>query len=566
MKNKLKIINLFIIALAFSTISCGDDDNQVSLVNLQDLELTIDENPADGEVLGTITSDGVGVGFSITSQTPSGALSVDAGTGEVSVADASLFDFETHSTITATISAENAENSASVTISVINVSEVTTQSLEVTIDENPINGQVLGTLQTAGSGALNFSITSQSPDGAMNVDASTGEVTVADASLFDFEVNPTLTATVEVDDSEPATITINLTNVYELTIQDFSVDIDENPTNGQVLGTLQTDGSGVLNFSITSQSPDGAMNVDASTGEITVADASLFDFEVNQTLTATVGADDSDPATITINLNNVNELSVEDYESTIDENASDNQSLGFVPVIGDGDLSFFIISQTPANAMDIDQFDGELTVRTPEIFDYETNPVITASISVNNESSGETVDQTLTVTINLNNVNEIGDFAYGGVIFWVDPADNNHGLVCSTTEQGNAPWGCSGTDVAAANGTAITTGKTNTEAMAAACSEAGSLAITALNLTLNGFSDWFVPSKDEMYEIYLNREAINAVLTASGGEIFSNSYWTSTQFNVNNGWFQSFSNGSQAGTGKTGAIKYRVIREFDLGF
>lgn len=469
MKNKLKIIHLFVIVLALATFSCRDDDNQVSLVTLQDLEVTIDENPTDGQVIGTIMSDGVGVGFSITSQTPSGALDIDSGTGEVSVADASLFDFEANSAITATISADNAENPASVTISVTNVNEVTTQSLEVTIDENPTNGQVLGTLQTTGSGALNFSIMSQSPDGALSVDASSGELTVADASLFDFEVNPTLTATVTADDSEPAAITVNLNNVNELTVQDFSVDIDENPANGLSLGTVEADGDATLSFSISSQTPTGALSIDASTGELTVEDETLFD--------------------------------------------------------------------------------------------YETNSEITATISVDN--SGNV--QSLTATVNLNNINEVGDYSYGGVIFWVDAADNNHGLVCSTSEQGNAPWGCSGTDVTAANGTAITTGKANTDAMAAACVEAGSLAITALNLTLNGYSDWFVPSKDELYEIYLNRETINAVLTANGDEIYSNSYWTSTQFNTTNGWFGSFSNGFQGGTGKHGEIKYRVIREFDFG-
>lgn len=92
-------------------------------------------------------------------------------------------------------------------------------------------------MQTIGGWALAFSITAQTPEGALNINASTGELEVADAKLFDFETNPQLIATVKVDGAtNTGTVTVNLTNL-EVTVQNLMVTMDENPTNGESVGT-----------------------------------------------------------------------------------------------------------------------------------------------------------------------------------------------------------------------------------------------------------------------------------------------------------------------------------------
>ena len=45
--------------------------------------------------------------------------------------------------------------------------QISLEDLEVIIDENPSIGQVIGTIQSSESGSLIFSITSQSPEGAL---------------------------------------------------------------------------------------------------------------------------------------------------------------------------------------------------------------------------------------------------------------------------------------------------------------------------------------------------------------------------------------------------------------
>jgi len=535
MNKKIKQSYLFILSVLLITIGCSNDDNAGSNieVGLQDLEVTIDENPTDGQVIGTIGTDGsAGQGFSITSQTPSGALSIDPTSGEVTVDDASLFDFEANSTLTATVTAENAENTVTVTVNLNNVSEVSAQSLEVTMDENPVDGQSIGTLQTNGS-ASGFTITSQSPTGAMSINSGTGELTVADATLFDYESNPTLTATVSMEDAQnPVSVTVNLNDVLEITIQDFTVTVDENPNDGQVLGNIQANGNGTLSYSITAQSPMGAMAINTGTGELTVLGPNLFDFETNPVITADISVTDgteSISATATINLNDVDEVSATNTNLTIDENPSNGDVIGVLQASG-SNLTYTITFQNPAGAFNIDQNTGELSVADETLFDFETNPNMLATISVSNGT--QTVSANAFVA--LNDLNEIGEFKYGGIIFWIDPASNNSsGLVVSLNVQAtNVPWGCLGI-ATGATGTAIGTGQTNTDIIMASSCASGSAAEIASNLNENGFDDWFLPSADELNELYSNVSIVGNAITSNGGDVISNSYWSSTEVDIN---------------------------------
>ena len=329
MKNTLKLIA---ITLLFTTFSCNNDDDINYEITTEDLVVAFDENPTDGDAVGTVQASGNGtLSYSITSQTPTGALSIGAATGALTVADAALFDFETNPTITANISISNSENTETITatINLNNENELSTQNFTATIDENPTDGQVLGTVQATGDGTLSFSITSQSPTGALNINTTTGELTVADPNLFDFETNPVLTADILVDNSgntETITATINLNDLDEVSAQNLSVTIDENPTNGEVLGTIQATGENLV-FAITFQNPSGAFNINASTGEITVADAALFDFETNPNMLATVSVENAVnmvSVNATINLNDVDAIASFLSTSQADYNAANN--------------------------------------------------------------------------------------------------------------------------------------------------------------------------------------------------------------------------------------------------
>ena len=237
LNKRLRLISLFSLLLLFSCGGDGDDDDVQTVtpapvavvITAANLAATTPENPEAGATLGTVQAS-VSSGslqYSLTSQSVAGALVINASTGAVTVADATLFDFETVQSLTANIrvSAGNVTEDITVTITLTDVDEsiatvITASDLSVSIDENPEAGASLGTIEaTVNTGSLQFSLVSQSVAGALALNASTGAVTVADAALFDFETVQSLTASIRVSSgsvSEDVTVTITLTDVDEV--------------------------------------------------------------------------------------------------------------------------------------------------------------------------------------------------------------------------------------------------------------------------------------------------------------------------------------------------------------
>ncbi len=138
-----------------------------------------------------------------------------------------------------------------------------------------------------------------------------------------------------------------------------------------------------------------------------------------------------------------------------------------------------------------------------------------------------------------------------------------HGIIAAPSDQGQAPWGCSSTVISGADGTAIGTGAQNTIDIMNGCSQAGIAARLCGNLVLGGYSDWYLPSKDELNKLYLNKVAI-------GGFAENAYYWSSTEasfvisYNSSSwrtAWVQDFIAGSQ-GYDSRGYGNVRAIRAF----
>jgi hypothetical protein len=152
-----------------------------------------------------------------------------------------------------------------------------------------------------------------------------------------------------------------------------------------------------------------------------------------------------------------------------------------------------------------------------------------------------------------NNVYSIGQNFGGGIIFYID-STGQHGLISAPMDQSsNSKWSCISAKIKGTS-TVIGTGEANTRAIVKACKEENTPARICDNLVLNGFSDWYLPSRDELNLMYLRRKLI-------GG--FANSpYWSSSSFNPFYAWLVYFLNGFQVYTDVYYAYCVRAIRSF----
>jgi hypothetical protein len=150
---------------------------------------------------------------------------------------------------------------------------------------------------------------------------------------------------------------------------------------------------------------------------------------------------------------------------------------------------------------------------------------------------------------------EVGSRFGGGIVFYVD-STGKHGLITARNGLGyTGTWGCDGVSVPGIQ-TAVGTGEANTTLIANTCSDAGIAARFCLDLVHNRYDDWFLPSKDELNLMYINRKL------APG--LFSNATrWSSSQNDDNTAWAQKFdASGDQVSLTKNSIIGARPIRAF----
>ena len=146
----------------------------------------------------------------------------------------------------------------------------------------------------------------------------------------------------------------------------------------------------------------------------------------------------------------------------------------------------------------------------------------------------------------------IGSYIEGGVVFYINE-NEGYGLVSdiqdlATGNQGgmspsgsSTGWGC---DNSAVGANSDWDGKQNT-INALNCSAAA----MCYNYSNQGYSDWFLPAKQQLYQMYLKKDVINATAIANGGTLFGDynpgndcGYWSSTENGTNYAWNQHFHN------------------------
>ncbi len=162
---------------------------------------------------------------------------------------------------------------------------------------------------------------------------------------------------------------------------------------------------------------------------------------------------------------------------------------------------------------------------------------------------------------------EVGDYAHGGIVFWVDES-GEHGLVCDTADIHDGIAWRNGTDrVTNATGDGTGAGEMNTVlaiAMQTNDNTTGEFAaLICAELIRAGYSDWYLPSKDELNLMFNQKAAIDLTSLAVGGSAFvSADYWSSTELTTSGASEQNFGSGTQNNQTKQGLNRVRAIRAF----
>jgi len=134
-------------------------------------------------------------------------------------------------------------------------------------------------------------------------------------------------------------------------------------------------------------------------------------------------------------------------------------------------------------------------------------------------------------------------------------AGETHGLIAATEDLSQGMQWYNGNFIATgATGTAIGTGLSNTNAIIIAQGDGSYAASIARDYNGGGYTDWYLPSRDELNQLFEHRNAI-------GG--FTNYYyWSSTEDDYYDAWEQDFSTGYQNVYDKGYTIDVRAVRAF----
>jgi len=161
----------------------------------------------------------------------------------------------------------------------------------------------------------------------------------------------------------------------------------------------------------------------------------------------------------------------------------------------------------------------------------------------------------------------IGDSFGGGKVFYID-ASKQHGLIAAPADiSGSCRWSTEQTSTVnetdyayqtVVTTTGIGSGQANTNAILAKWSSTvypNTAAAMCDNYLYAGYTDWYLPSKDELQELYNQRVKV-------GGFADNYYYWSSSENDAYSAWGQIFYIGNQTISSKYYNYRVRAVRAF----
>jgi VCBS repeat-containing protein len=401
--------------------------------------ITVGENST---VVTTVTATDVDaghtLGYSIAGGADAARFTISSSTGQLSFVSAPSYEAPADSggnnvyDVTVQVSdGQGGTDTQAIAVTVTNVNEAPTDlALSAnTVAENAANGTVVGTVSGSDvdtGDTKTYSLTDNA-GGRFAINSSTGQLTVANASLLNYESATSHTVTARVTDSGgltyDETFTINVTDVNEAAPRITSngggatalINIAENSTAVTRVTASDADTRQTLGYSIVGGADAAKFTINSSTGALSFVSAPNYEaptdsggnniYDVTVQVSDGNGGVDSQAISVTVTAVNERPTDLSLSANTIAEHAANGTVVGTVSGTDPdaGDTKSYSLTNTAGGRFAINRTTGALTVANSTLLNYEaaTSHAVTVRVT---DRGGLTYDETF--TINLTNVNE----------------------------------------------------------------------------------------------------------------------------------------------------------------